>query len=270
MEGAPGCGKSGHEAAPLPLPVPAAFSRCFPGKGSQQIRARAELLALAEEGNICLNQLGYSVRRLLLGSQHPERQNRGKTFKKGVLSTPLQFPLGKISKGGEGGKEGRKEIKAHLLPREKEQKTTKISISNGARFLPSAQKEGRGRDEEQLISADRNFLGIISPFSWRSPRSSGLCWDAFRGRWAQELLGSGSKSGTGKPLAPSGHGSGALESGKGGILKAGKGLEARCCTTTLSVLSSSDSRTIPGIRGSPLPIPNVYSPSRDLFKPTSD
>lgn len=141
--------------APLPPFIPAAFSRCFPGKGKSADPCLGRVFGTCRRRE----HLSQSAGLFCGGSSSAlsaERETKPgqKSSKKGVLSTPPQFPFRKISKGGEGGKEGRKEIKAHLLPREKEQKKKrktkkKISISNGARFLwrrchrcvPSPQKD---------------------------------------------------------------------------------------------------------------------------------
>lgn len=180
--------------APLPPFIPAAFSRCFPGKGKSADPCLGRVFGTCRRRE----HLSQSAGLFCGGSSSAlsaERETKPgqKSSKKGVLSTPSQFPFRKISKGGEGGKEGRKEIKAHLLPREKEQKKKK-NLKKKSPFLTGRDSCGgvaiaafpalkrmssaaAGRDEEELISADRNFLGNISAFSWRSPDSSWACGD---------------------------------------------------------------------------------------------
>lgn len=146
-----GCGKSGLRSL---LSSPPPFQDVFQGRVSQQIRAWAEFLALAEEGNICLNQLGYSVAAPPQLSAPRERQNRGKNLqKRGFCLRRRNFLLGKFPRAGKEERRGEKKLKpiCFLVKKSKKKRKIKkkISISNGARFLrrrchrcvPSPQKD---------------------------------------------------------------------------------------------------------------------------------
>lgn len=85
------------------------FQDVFPGKGES---ADASWRSDFGEGNICLNQRRFS--------QKKKKKNRGETFKeKGFCLRRRDFLSAEFPRAG---KEGRKEIKAHSVPREKEQK----------------------------------------------------------------------------------------------------------------------------------------------------
>lgn len=70
-------------------------------------------LVLAKEENICLNQLAYSMAAAPRLSAREDKTSA--TPSESFFVYELRFSFAKIPKGGEGGREVRKEIKPHLL-----------------------------------------------------------------------------------------------------------------------------------------------------------
>lgn len=96
-------------------------------------------LALAKEENICLNQLVYSMAAAPRRLSALKRQNRGNIFRKRWLGfflwLRLQFSFAKISQGGAGGREVRKEIKTHSLPCKRAPEKNEIKKIKKSPFL---------------------------------------------------------------------------------------------------------------------------------------
>lgn len=93
------------------------------------------------------------------------------------LPAHLQFPFAKISKGGEGGREARKEIKTHFcLAVKRGPGKKKISISKAAK-IPAAAFPPKGCPHQQqarglMVKIIVNFLRNILAWSWESPSFS--------------------------------------------------------------------------------------------------
>lgn len=139
-----GCVKSGHNAAPLPpFSSPPPFQDVFQRRVSQQISV------LGRSAGTCWRRehLSPSAGLLCRCRRAPETGEKpaGRIFVYFFFffcQHACNFPFAKISKGGEGGREARKEIKTHFCLAVKEARGKSPSLRRPkSPLLPSPLKD---------------------------------------------------------------------------------------------------------------------------------